>query len=763
MLRIPVSMARKSVILLTCTAVLFTCLWLACTQSTGKDSSTAKPPSGQQQTMLQILADVRKKGNTAENMFAAEAKLAQCESVIASTQDPNARLNATFSKALYLLEYGDEQQAVSIFEQLRNEIGSHKEGEAVLLPQLGLAYLRLAERNNCVMGHNEDACILPIRGKGVHADKTAATKAVEAFELLLTLEPENYDARWLLNIAYMTLGEYPYKVPKKWLIPNLDAPGYPVQPFFDMATDLKVMVNNCGGGSIIDDFDNDGYLDLVTSSWDLGDPMHYFKSNGDGSFTDLSAQSGLKTIMGGINIQQTDYNNDGFLDIWVLRGAWQGQSGPAGEQPNSLLRNNGNGTFTDVTIEAGLLSFHPTQTATWNDFNNDGWLDVFIGNESTPGNKPHACEFYINNKNGTFTNIATNWGIKIELFVKAVASGDYDNDGWPDLFISTSDGRKLLLRNKGLMGGKVDFEDTNERAGFGKELYSSFATWFFDYDNDGWLDIFVCNYEFVRPLSYYAAKEALHPSSDKAGKAFIYHNNRDGTFRNVTERMGLNKIIFTMGANFGDINNDGWLDMFFGTGNPSYQSLVPNKLFVNLEGKKFADATNASRMGNLQKGHGVSFADIDNDGDQDIHIDLGGAFRGDAYPNSLYVNPGQNSNNWIYLKLEGTKSNRASIGAKITVKFRENGKQRMVYRELNSGGSFGSSPLRREIGIGQATVIDEISVTWPCSGITQVLKNIQPNQILKIKEGQEGFEKVELNKMTFRKADGSIPMCAPAK
>lgn len=142
-------------------------------------------------------------------------------------------------------------------------------------------------------------------------------------------------------------------------------------------------------------------------------------------------------------------------------------------------------------------------------------------------------------------------------------------------------------------------------------------------------------------------------------------------------------------------------------------------------------------------------------------MDLGGAFRGDAFPSALYVNPGQNNNNWIYLKLEGTKSNRAAIGTKITVKFRENGKERMVYRKLNSGGSFGCSPFRREIGIGQASTIDEIILTWPASGITQVLKNVQPNQYIRVKEGQEGFEKIELNKLTFKKADGSIPMCAP--
>jgi hypothetical protein len=324
-------------------------------------------------------------------------------------------------------------------------------------------------------------------------------------------------------------------------------------------------------------------------------------------------------------------------------------------------------------------------------------------------------------------------------------------------------GQKLLLRNKGLIGDKLEFENATEKAGFGTANYRSFPTWFFDYDNDGWLDIFVCDYEFEKALSHYAAKEALHPSSDKEGKAFIYHNNQNGTFSDVTQKLGLNQVVFAMGSNFGDINNDGWLDMYLATGNPSYQSLLPNKLYVNLEGKRFADATNSSRTGNLQKGHGVSIADIDNDGDQDIHVDLGGAYRGDAFPNALYINPGQNANNWIYLKLEGVQSNRAGIGAKITIRFHENGKERMVYRELNSGGSFGSSPLRREIGIGQAKMIDEIIVNWPATGITQVFKNVQPNQLIKIKEGQEAYEKMNMGKIPLRKADGSMPMCAPAR
>ncbi|MBC7775506.1 MAG: CRTAC1 family protein [Phycisphaerae bacterium] len=742
----------------------------ACTEVGGKmggKSLKNAPKVDGQLKMLRTIADIGRKLNTPENGYAAEAKIAHFDSILTVTNDPNERIQIQMKKSMVLLEYGDEAASVANFERLLKIVGKNEKARIPILYWLGTAYLRLAERSNCVAGHTADACIMPLRAAGIHQDKSGSRKAIEIFETFLKEAPDdpNYlDGIWLLNICYMTLGEYPQKVPQKWLIRNLDAPDYPIKPFVDIATDVKVMVNSRAGGSIVDDFDNDGDLDLVTSGWDIGeDRMYFFKNNGDGTFSDQSAESGLKAFTGGLNIQQTDYNNDGYLDIWVLRGAWQGGNGPWGEQPNSLMRNNGNGTFTDVTIDAGLLSYCPTQAATWNDFNHDGWLDIFVGNETMPNGNLYPCQLYINNQNGTFTNVAADLGVDFKMFVKGVVSGDYDNNGWVDLFLSCMDGKKVLLQNKGVQGGKLVFENATEKAGFGKESYRSFTTFFFDYDNDGWLDIFVCNYEFGRSLAYYFAKESLHPSNIPDGKPQFYHNNGDGTFTNVTTSVGANAVAFSMGGNFGDFNNDGWLDIYLGTGNPNYQSIIPNKMFMNVGGKKFADATVSSRTGNLQKGHGVSIADIDNDGDQDIHIEMGGAYRGDGYPSSLYMNPGQNNNNWIYLQLEGTKSNRAAIGTKITVKFHENGKERMVYRELNSGGSFGSSPLRREIGIGQATVIDEISMTWPASGITQVLKNVKPNQLIKIKEGQEGFETRPLQKLTFKKADGSMPMCAPAK
>ena len=244
------------------------------------------------------------------------------------------------------------------------------------------------------------------------------------------------------------------------------------------------------------------------------------------------------------------------------------------------------------------------------------------------------------------------------------------------------------------------------------------------------------------------------------GNVFLFRNNHDGTFTEVTNEVGLNKVVYSMGANFGDIDNDGYPDMYFGTGNPDFRSLVPNKLFKNIDGKRFADVTISSRTGNLQKGHGVAFADLRNTGIQDIFVEMGGAYKGDSYNSSLYVNPGQSNNNWISLKLEGVKANRCAIGSYIKVTFTENGVKRNVYKDVNSGGSFGSSPLRQEIGIGQAKRIDDIEIKWAGSQTVQHFKNLAPNQFLHITEGDDKVMTMHLNKLTFKHKAG-IPMCMP--
>jgi len=698
--------------------------------------------------MIQILNKTNKQAFNAANNFSPKAKLPYMDSLLSL---PHATMSqkrfCNYLKSNILMELGYENEAIELLQNMMKEPARFT--PPLIHKTLAMAYLRQGERSNCIVNHAAESCIMPILATGIHSVQNGSAKAIETYEDILMKDPDDLESRWLLNLAYMTLGDYPKNVPPQYLIPSMAGDTtYKIKPFEDVAGDLKLDIRNMAGGSITDDFDNDGYLDLITSAWGGDEAMHYFKNNANGTFTDLSEHVGLKGITGGLNIIQTDYNNDGHKDVFVLRGAWQGEFGKV---PNSLLKNNGDGTFTDVTTISGLLSFHPTQTATWNDFNNDGWLDVFIGNESSielTGEK-HPSELYMNNKDGTFTEMARKAKCNISNYVKGVTSGDYNNDGWIDLFISTMDGERKLLRNEGKKGEGISFQDVTRNAGLSKERNRTFPTWFWDYNNDGWLDIFVCDYTFDRSLAYHAAAEKLNIPSGAPDKMLLYRNNRDGTFTNVATEAGLTVNVFGMGANFGDIDNDGYLDMYLGSGNPLYQSLVPNKMFKNIGGSKFADVTTSARVGHLQKGHGVSFADMDNDGDQDIYIELGGAYQGDAYQNSFFLNPGQNENKWICVSLQGTKANRSAIGTRIKLSFRENGVARTVYRDVNSGGSFGASPLRREIGIGSADIIDEMVIQWHGSGQVQIFKDIRPNQFIKIIEGNNSIETQKLKKITW--------------
>ena len=742
-------MSRKYSITILFLAALF--LFISC-----KD----KPLPNQE--MIALLKATDKYEDNHENILCPEAFVRYADSMISANPSGVDLFPIKLRLGNSYIELGEEQKAINVLATLLAEISPLEFEQRIMVKKdLAMAYMRLGERTNCFHNHTPESCIFPISVAGRHNDKTGSEKAIELYKQLLTDDPSDLESRWLMNVAYMTIGGYPDNVPPGLLlkVTNDDSLNT-IQPFTDVAANVGLNISSQAGGNIVDDFNNDGYPDIVTSSWSLKEPMHYYRSNGNGTFTDVSDSSWLGYLTGGLNMTQTDYNNDGFKDIFVFRGGWKGKFG---NEPNSLLRNNGDGTFTDVTKASGLFSIHPTQTGTWADFNNDGWLDLFIGNESRVGGDLNPSELYINNKNGTFTEMAAKAGCNIVDFIKGVTSGDYDNDGRMDIFLSTMTGHKFLLKNESIKGGPVHFKNVSEEAGLSNNLTGSFPCWFFDYDNDGWLDILACAYEFTESLAYHAAAEAIHNRTGNMGKVMLFRNKHDGTFEDVSVQTGLNKIVFAMGSNFGDIDNDGYLDFYLGTGNPRFQSIVPNKLFRNIKGTRFMDVTTSARVGNLQKGHGVAFADLDNDGDEDIYIKMGGAFAGDAYENSLYLNPGQNNNHWINISLEGIVSNRVAIGAKIKVTFKENGITRSVYREVNSGGSFGSNPLRQHIGIGQATTIESIEIIWPVTGNKQVFKNPPIDINIKIKEALDSLTTYKLNHINFIAIRSGLISCGPQK
>jgi hypothetical protein len=713
--------------------VLYVVLAAGCVDTSAADKRAYLAP-GTQRMAERLRKHIEDAGLKNPNADLQRAESARAQLLLTNS------LARTFSLrldlAVNLLNGGKSEAARKEFENVRQFLTANGKMSARNASELrtfiALASLRLGEQENCLSNHTTDSCLFPIRAGGVHKLERGSRGAIRELTAQLKDSPGDLTARWLLNIAYMTLGEYPDKVPTPWRIdPMRFESDHPLPRFRDVAGPAGVDVDDLAGGSITEDFDGDGLLDILCSAMNWSSQLRFFRNNGDGTFTERTTEAGLTGELGGLNIMQTDYNNDGSADVLVLRGGWQGV---LGRQPLSLLKNNGDGTFADVTEEAGLLRFHPTQTAVWFDFNNDGWLDLFVGNESTD-EEQSPCELFRNNGDGTFTECAARAGVAVVGFVKGVACGDFNNDGWSDLYLSRLGQPNLLLRNDGPKTagdkkGDWKFTDVTATAKVAEPI-QSFPTWFFDYDNDGWLDLFVSGY-FLNDVGMVAADYLGLPHNGE--RARLYHNNRDGTFTDVTKETGLYKVLLAMGANFGDLDNDGFLDFYLGTGDPDFSTLIPNRMFRNAGGKFFQDVTTAGGFGHLQKGHGISFADLDNDGQQDIYEVMGGAYSGDNYRNVLYENPG-NSNHWITLKLEGVQSNRAALGARIKVTVKAAGGEQVIRKTVCTGGSFGASPFRQEIGLGQARSIQTVEIYWPVTGKTQTLTGLALDQFYQVREG----------------------------
>jgi tetratricopeptide (TPR) repeat protein len=619
---------------------------------------------------------------------------------------------------------GDMDSAIAQFE---TALKTATAGARQLVPEveemLGVAYLHRAGAANDVYLHPGERCLFPIRPEFSYSKTADSQKAVQHLLASLKLRPNDLETRWLLNLSYMTLGKYPAGVPQQHLMaPSRFASAEDIGRFTDVAprVGLDAIIGQVGG-LIVDDFDNDGLFDIVTSNWDFCEPMHFFHNNGDGTFTERSKESGLSAQLGGNNILQADYNNDGCLDILVLRGGWEAP------RRKSLLRNNCNGTFTDVTAEAGLGVPTTTETGVWVDINNDGFLDLYIGNENEPN------QLFLNNGDGTFKDISRSSHTDLSVLSKAVVTADYDNDGYADLFVSNFRGESALLHNN----HDNTFTDVAAQAGVQASGHG-FASWFFDYNNDGLPDILASSYAMSVEESVRTYLGLPHKSPEMK----LYRNLGNGAFRDVTEETGLNKVFMPMGANFGDVDNDGYPDIYFGTGELSYASLLPNVLLHNKGGKKFVDITASSGTGELHKGHGVAFADIDNDGDEDLLEVVGGGVPGDPHAFRLFENPGH-GNDWISVKLVGIKANRSAIGAKIKVTVKNGTETRSVYRTVGSGGSFGASPLEQHMGMGKSAEILGLEIQWPGDAQPQRFASVPKNKAIEIKQSATDYRVIE--------------------
>jgi hypothetical protein len=647
--------------------------------------------------------------------------IASIDQALKGETTPERRLDMLLGKASLLLYDGLGKEAYETLAQARELAMSTKEMEQLFLYSIiyhqGIAGLRRGENENCIECRGEGACIFPLSPTAIHTKPEGSRLAIQHFTEYLEEFPDDVGARWLLNLAYMTLGEHPAQVPSQYLM-TFDRFGtdLDIGRFRDIAHLVGVNRLNMAGGAIMDDFDNDGLLDLITSTWEAGQSMAYYRNKGDGTFEDRTAAAGLSQQGAGSNCVQTDYNNDGFLDVFIARGAWY----PIPMRP-SLLRNNGNGTFTDVTREAGLMLPMNSICGIWADFDNDGFLDLFVCCEPGPN------RLFRNRGNGTFEDVAERAGVVGKLATsKGAAWIDYDNDGYPDLFLTYLGAMPQLFHNN----RDGTFTDVTEAMGITGPA-RGFGCWAFDYDNDGWLDIFATCYLFS--LGDVIQDMRGEPTYTRTlDVTRLYRNLGGKKFVDVSKEAGVDKIFATMGCNFGDFTNDGYLDFYLGTGAPANSTLVPNRMFKNVAGRRFAEVTTTSRTGHLQKGHGVACGDWDRDGNVDIFIEVGGAIPGDRYHNVLFQNPGHD-NNWLEVKLVGKKTNRPAIGARIKA-VTAGDHPLTVHRHVSSGASFGGNPLQQHLGLGKAAAVATLEIDWPTSGTKQVFHNVKANQAIEITE-----------------------------
>ncbi len=500
-----------------------------------------------------------------------------------------------------------------------------------------------------------------------------------------------------------------------------------------------------GAGVAMFDYNNDGLLDLFfVNGARLRDPMQHgalpdktdprywnrlYRNNGDGTFTDVTEKAGLQGRGYGMGVATGDFNNDGHVDLLVTNS-----------DGNILYRNNGDGTFTDVTLKAGVGASGWCTGAVFVDYDRDGFLDlvvsryvewnfdmdVFCGEHRAgyraychPDQfKPMGALVFHNNGDGTFSDVSLKAGLANHPGkALGVAVNDFDKDGWPDIFIANDSVPEQLFRNNrdgtfsevGLIAGAAYGEDGSVFAGMGAD--------FADYNNDGWPDIFV---------------DAL------ANQKYSLFQNAHGSFEDVTNRTGLGgitKLHSGWGARFADFDNDGWKDLFVAQSHvmDNIELTEPNlryreklSLMRNLGGS-FQDVAQGCGLPFTipLAARGAAFGDLDNDGFVDIAINCN---DGECV---VLHNQGGNGNHWLTLKLKGTTSNRDGIGATIRL-VTEDGRGQFAY--VSTGGSYVSaSDPRAHFGLGPSRKAALIEISWP-SGIVQKLESVSADQILVVEE-----------------------------
>jgi hypothetical protein len=443
------------------------------------------------------------------------------------------------------------------------------------------------------------------------------------------------------------------------------------------------------------DYDNDGLIDLYTGTGASGPNSFLYRNAGNGTFTKMTSATGGSIVQtGGEDCAWGDYDNDGFLDLFVTTAS----------QPSALHRNNGNGTFTRITTGPMLPSNgNDHRGCAWGDFDNDGHLDLFVSSGPRGGGRN---ALYRNNGDGTFTTI-TNRPFNLSALSVNCAWADYNNDGRLDLFSSAGAGSlNFLYRNDG--EGSFTSMTATTAGSLISDVVANTGTWG-DYDNDGYLDIFVAGGPFGSP-------------------SYLYRNDGTGKFSRINSTLVGSLPVSAVAGAWGDYDNDGHLDLFVAHFNSARNSLYRNNGNGTLT--RVDSGSPVNDAGIYRQAYSCAWGDYDNDGFLDLVV--GNVNSGTPSPRFLYRNNGT-SNAWIKVRCVGTVSNRSAIGAKVRVRATIGGKTYWQLREISGGGGYGGQNLIAHFGLGDAQAIETLRIEWP-SGIVQELKNLSQNQELTVTE-----------------------------
>lgn len=860
--------------------------------------------------------------------------------------DPRGHTQAAFDIGLYLLAQGHPHEAVQVLEHVCSGASAHRapfiadlvgyaadhapalqpdpaspqgldcfdESATSAMDAVGrwavtVAWLRLAESDNCQASHTADSCVWPLHAGGRHSKREGMEHAIPLIEHMLSrdryphkvepptpqLDPQRPSdasewpaARVWLNVAYQALDRYPQDVPPQWLIPlplsvnpdsllddgemeedcgcghggdddseggsgsdehammmgdehgdhehrSLHASAAPAafRPDFstspgpllmrtasgDVVPRLQNMAAEAGtdaplqaGGTLVDDFNGDGALDIVMSSYGTdkqADAARFYAGDGMGGFTELSESTGdLRLPMVSGNMEHADFDNDGWLDIIVLQGGWMGPGSWA--RGSALLRNMGLNapasnaagvaapTFVNVTAEAGLTLTGPSQAACFGDIDGDGFVDMFFVEESGDP------RLFLNNGKRAIAGtpqfaVATHLLSRVRKAhlsgLKGCAFGDYDGDGLADLALGAPSGRGTrLLRSHGRLEPMEDVteESLAAHAGYERSSHSSFPHAFFDANGDQHPDLVIGS--FTLSPRYFVPDDGTgtvlgdHRLDAHFG-SLVFINNGDGTFQLVPQErppppsdpapgtpalsppqsVGLRAATDVMGMNVGDVDGDGNVDVYFGTGRPEVHTVVPHVLARNrgvpsafagfaferdpatgslLDAPQrplvpeFEDASVAMGLSHLQKGHGIAIADLDGNGALDVVVNNGGFLALDRFRTAMYMNPGGLGYRWVtvrpvlggasntigvlvrvtFTQREVTAADKAAAGVAGNVKGTGALRMRTLHRTVSTGSSFGGNPLQADVWLGHAEHLCAIEVEWPAKdGLTQRL------------------------------------------